>query len=226
MRRLCEQLSAKEKSMTDDTLQIANGYGNVDVRDRLPGGYVHIKGQRLQPLCRKLRIKYAKALVEIKKYRRDRHSPVFDGVVVSSRSADKLLAEIVARQERSTNRRKPTPEQRVAARSRRQQLDVGKFAAMIRQRFPSIPEDEDTEIAEHACEISSGRVGRSNVADDPVMAAVIAHIRHCHTNYEQLLDRPCELDVDPEERAELRREARHQVADQIRVITEKWQQPQ
>jgi hypothetical protein len=181
MRRLCEQLSAKEKSMTDDTLQIANGYGNVDVRDRLPGGYVHIKGQRLQPLCRKLRIKYAKALVEIKKYRRDRHSPVFD---------------------------------------------VGKFAAMIRQRFPSIPEDEDTEIAEHACEISSGRVGRSNVADDPVMAAVIAHIRHCHTNYEQLLDRPCELDVDPEERAELRREARHQVADQIRVITEKWQQPQ
>lgn len=37
-------------------LKIANCYG-------VPPGYAHIRGQRLQPLCRSLGIRYAPALV-------------------------------------------------------------------------------------------------------------------------------------------------------------------
>ena len=77
-------------------LSIVNSYGNVDVRNKLSKAYKHIRGKRLQPLCRKLGIKYAQALVEMKQSGVYYH-PVFDGVVVSARSAPKLLEAIIAR---------------------------------------------------------------------------------------------------------------------------------
>ena len=210
---------------THNTLKIASVYGTVDVRDGVPKGYVHVSGERLQPLCRKLKIKFAEALVGFKSSRRFGYSPVLDGVIVSSRSAAKLRTEIAARDARSASRKKPTPEQRAAARERREQRDVEKFAARIREQFPSIPPGEDIQIAEHACEIGSGRVGRSTVADDPVMAAVIAHVRHCHTDYDDLLDEACEHAFDREERESLRWAIRDQVREQILSIIEQWEQP-
>lgn len=77
-------------------LKIANRYGNVDVRKGLSKSYRHVSGKRLQPLCRRLGIKFAPALVEFEEsgpYIR----PVFDGVVVWARSAPKLLEAITAR---------------------------------------------------------------------------------------------------------------------------------
>jgi hypothetical protein len=210
--------------MSEDLLKIANGYGNVDVRGGVPGGYVHVPGERLQPLCRKLKIKFAPALIDFTGKRRYGYSPVLDGVVVSSRSAPKLLAELEARQQRSSKRKKPTPEQRAVARKRRQQRDIEQFAAEIRFRFPSMPSGEENEIAGHACKIGSGRVGRSSVAEDPVMAAVVAHVRHCHTNYDELLDAIYELAFDREDRDQMRLEARDQVRDQVRAIIHQWEQ--
>jgi len=85
-------------------ISIANEYGDVDVRNGLTGQYRHISGKRLQPLCRKLNIRFARALVEWGgTYRHPK--PVYNGVVVSAASADKLMAAIQAREEK----RKPAP---------------------------------------------------------------------------------------------------------------------
>jgi hypothetical protein len=61
----------------------------------------------------------------------------------------------------------------------------------IRDSFPGCPPKEENLIAEHACEKHSGRVGRTEAAKDldetAVRLAVVAHIRHAHTNYDRLL---------------------------------------
>jgi hypothetical protein len=70
---------------------------------------------------------------------------------------------------------------------------VQAFADAIRFQFPSCPPDTERKIAEHACLKYSGRVGRSAAAKqlDPqaVYLAVVAHIRHVHTDYDELLMR-------------------------------------
>lgn len=84
------------------SLAIENEYGNVDLTiTGLSSRYQHIRGQRLQPLCRKLGIKYAEAVVGFVGDRRYGFRPRKDGVVVSSQSADKLRALIDERDARA-----------------------------------------------------------------------------------------------------------------------------
>jgi hypothetical protein len=70
---------------------------------------------------------------------------------------------------------------------------VDAFARAIRAQFPGCPAGEETEIAGHACRKYSDRVGRTAAAKefDPeaIRLAVVAHIRHVHTNYDELLGR-------------------------------------
>ena len=79
-------------------------------------------------------------------------------------------------------------------RIRREDLDhqyIDAFASHVRQLFPHCPPGRELEIAEHACRKYTGRVGRSAAAksfdEHAVHLAVIAHIRHRETNYDQLL---------------------------------------
>src|SRR6185436_1338405 len=79
-------------------------------------------------------------------------------------------------------------------RIRRDDLDqqyIEAFAGRVRELFPHIPPEREFEIAEHACRKYSGRVGRSSAAksfdEHAVRLAVLAHIRHRETNYDQLL---------------------------------------
>jgi len=66
----------------------------------------------------------------------------------------------------------------------------------ILQRYPNCPAKEARRIAEHTGCRSSGRVGRSAAGRaldaSAVNLAVIAHIRHMHTNYDELLMRGTE----------------------------------
>ena len=66
-----------------------------------------------------------------------------------------------------------------------------RFQSKIFELFPGCPPAAAAEIARHACEKHSGRVGRSASAKelDPekVTLAVRAHIRHVHTEYDALL---------------------------------------
>jgi hypothetical protein len=111
--------------------------------------------------------------------------------------------------------------QRERAAERRAELDheyVERFAARVRELFPSCPAGREVEIAEHACLKYSGRVGRSAAAkrleEDTVRIAVVAHIRHAETNYDQLLGRGIE-----------RHEARAMVADAVDQVLARWRAP-
>ena len=70
------------------------------------------------------------------------------------------------------------------------------LAQAILQRYPGCPTDEARRIAEHTGCRSSGRVGRSAAGRaldaSAVDLAVIAHIRHERTNYDELLMRGTE----------------------------------
>jgi hypothetical protein len=111
--------------------------------------------------------------------------------------------------------------QRVRARAaeRRAELDeryVGEFAERLGDLFPGCPVPERQDIAAHACQKYSGRVGRSAAAQefDPtaIELAVRAHIRHCHTPYDKLLARGI-----------AREEARQQVRDAVDEVFKRWQ---
>ncbi len=77
------------------------------------------------------------------------------------------------------------------------------------------PPGIDLQIAEHACQKYSGRVGRSagakNLDEKEIGLAVIAHIRHTQTNYDELLAKGYE-----------RAEARSIVNDRIDKVLESW----
>jgi len=83
---------------------------------------------------------------------------------------------------------------RAQAAERRAELDqayIARFAARIRALYPHCPDGRETVIAEHACRKFSGRIGRSGAAKsfdpDAVRLAVVAHIRHAETPYDDLL---------------------------------------
>lgn len=68
---------------------------------------------------------------------------------------------------------------------------TSEFTFKVKQLFPNCPNDEVIAIAEHATVRGSGRVGRTAAAkkldDESIRLAVIAYIRHKHTDYDRLL---------------------------------------
>lgn len=109
--------------------------------------------------------------------------------------------------------------QRERAAERRAELDadfVKRFGARIRERFPRLPRGREKVIAEHACRKHSGRVGRSAAAkaleEEVVRLAVIAHIRHAATRYDNLLATGYD-----------RWEARAEVTPAVDEVLAKWE---
>lgn len=81
--------------MIQRTLSIANEFGNVDLtRQKLSKRYVHVRGKRLQPICRRLRINFLEAVVGFDGSSKYGFRPIKDGVVVSAKTAPKLFAAI------------------------------------------------------------------------------------------------------------------------------------
>ena len=102
---------------------------------------------------------------------------------------------------------------------RRREFDreyVERFAQRVRELYPCCPGNVERRIAEHACLKYSGRVGRSAAAkafdEEAVRLAVVAHIRHVETPYDELLAAGWD-----------RREARRQVEEQVRCVLDTWQ---
>jgi len=102
--------------------------------------------------------------------------------------------------------------------ARRVELDqeyLQRFAARMRKLLPCCPAGREQVIAEHACQKYSGRVGRSakakNLADEAILLAVIAHIRHAETNYDDLLSQGWD-----------RSQARDQVKELVETVLDHW----
>jgi hypothetical protein len=101
---------------------------------------------------------------------------------------------------------------------RRAELDAefaAQFAARIRQLYPGCPPDRSERIASHACQKYSGRIGRSAAAkrldEEAVHLAVVAHVRHDETRYDELLARGVE-----------RRDARDRVREDVDRALSGW----
>lgn len=133
------------------------------------------------------------------------------GILVEDKALHQAEQECLADSEVRARRRQREAE-------RRAELDreyVKRFAARVREMYPRCPSGRELVIAEHACLKYSGRIGRSasakSLADEAVKPAVIAHIRHAETNYDELLARGVE-----------RGDARDEVAGAVNRVLRSW----
>jgi hypothetical protein len=133
------------------------------------------------------------------------------GLLVEDQALEQAEKECLADAEIRTRRRQREAERRADL----DQQYVARFAARVRELYPQCPAGREMVIAEHACLKYSSRVGRTasakGLADKAVDLAVIAHIRHAETQYDQLLQRYWD-----------RRDARASIAEKVRHIRAKW----
>ena len=134
------------------------------------------------------------------------------GILVTEEALEKAEQECLGDAElRERNRVKAA-----AARELKDSDYINKFADKISEMFPSCP--DSAEIADHACEKYSKRVGRSASAKElnpqDIILAVRAHIRHKHTNYDRLLAENYD-----------RHDARELVSGTIESVLDSWKKP-
>jgi len=93
-----------------------------------------------------------------------------------------------------------------------------KMTQEISRLFPGCPPKEARSIAEHSARRGSGRVGRTaagqSLEESALTLAVVAHIRHRHTRYDQLLMRGYD-----------RGEARASIRRDVDRVLETWRNP-
>ncbi|HJS17670.1 MAG TPA: DUF2293 domain-containing protein [Anaerolineales bacterium] len=133
------------------------------------------------------------------------------GLLVEEAALQRAEKECLADEEIRVRRREREAE-------RRAELDQGyvmRFTARVRELFPNGPAGREQVIAEHACQKYSGRVGRcadaKRLDEEFIHLAVVAHIRHAETNYDEFLAQGME-----------RREARGEVQDEIDQVLARW----
>jgi hypothetical protein len=155
--------------------------------------------------------KHSRLWAVVVEWSRSRKRYERQGLLVEPEAIDRAIEESEADAEARERRR-----EREAVR--REALDreyVAAFARAVRERFPSAPAGAEQAIAEHACRKYSGRVGRSAAAkaldEEAVFLAVQAHVRHAHTDYDELLARYGDRAL-----------ARHEVRARIEELLDAW----
>ncbi|MGI9066667.1 MAG: DUF2293 domain-containing protein [Pyrinomonadaceae bacterium] len=155
--------------------------------------------------------KYSTLSAVVLKFSRARRRYERQGLLVEENALQQAEAECLAESEVRSRRAE-------RERIRREDFDhqyIQAFANRVRELFPHTPKGREQEIAEHACRKYSGRVGRSAAAksfdEEAVRLAVIAHIRHSETNYDEMLGKGWP-----------RHEARAHVRNQVDQISESW----
>ena len=156
--------------------------------------------------------KYSKISAAILRYNKSRKRFQRQGVLVEEKALEQAKLDCEADAAKREIQRKKSA-------VRRDKLDreyQERFTARIRQLFPFCPAQKEFEIAKHACEKYSGRVGRSADAkalnDQYVRLAVIAHVRHTETDYDNLLSN-----------RHKKREARKQIRDSVEDVLRLWE---
>ncbi len=133
------------------------------------------------------------------------------GLLVEVEALERAEQECLADEEVRARRR----EREAARRAELDQQYVQQFAERVRELYPHCPPGREVTIAEHACLKYSGRVGRSAAArsfdEQAIRLAVVAHIRHTETPYDELLASGYE-----------RREARAQVEGTVARVLSRW----
>ncbi len=156
--------------------------------------------------------KHSRLSAVVLKWSKARNRYERQGLLVEEAALDQAESECLADAEARERRKERDAE-------RRAQLDgvyVEAFARRVRQLYPGCPARREYVIAEHACLKYSGRVGRSAAAkaldEDALRLAVVAHIRHSETCYDELLNSCSERQV-----------ARASVRHKVEEVLDAWQ---
>lgn len=199
---------------------------------KLPSGaFLYMDGQR--PLClacadldqlvylpsgdaaltRRAR-KHSRLSAVVVRFSRSRKRYERQGVLVAEAGLQRAEEECLQDADQRVRRR-----ERDQVRRATQDRDlVDRMTAAILTMFPGCPSGEARDIAEHTAVRGSGRVGRSAAGqaldEGSLTAAVIAHVRHCHTRYDELLMAGWD-----------RRDARQRVQDVIDQVLGRWRNP-
>jgi hypothetical protein len=154
---------------------------------------------------------YATLSAVVLKWSRGRNRYERQGLLVEETALEKAEKECLADDEVRARRREREAERRVEL----DQKYMERFAKRVRELFPLCPHGREVVIAEHACLKYSGRIGRTATAksldESAIRLAVIAHIRHAETPYDDLL--ATGLD---------RWEARARVEGKVDAILNRW----
>jgi hypothetical protein len=134
------------------------------------------------------------------------------GILVAPEAIDRAETECLADEEQRARQR-----ERAAVRREAEDLEYeAGVARKLQGLYPGCPAAEAARIASWTCRKHSGRVGRSAAAKefDPqaLRLAVIAHIRHEHTRYDELLMRHGDRQL-----------ARAEVRDEIDRVLARWE---
>lgn len=155
--------------------------------------------------------KYSTLAAVVLKWSRARKRYERQGLLVEESALQRAEQECFNDAEARTRRRERESE-------RRAELDqeyIVRFAKRVRELFPNCPSGREELIAEHACQKYSGRVGRSagakNLDEEFIRLAVIAHVRHIETNYDELLAQGMD-----------RQQAREHVREEIDKVLDGW----
>jgi hypothetical protein len=155
--------------------------------------------------------KHSILVAVVLKWSRARKRYERQGLLVEELALEEAERECLADSEARARRREREAE-------RRAELDreyVEHFALRVRELFPRCPAGREVGIAEHACLKYSGRIGRTASAKDldekAVRLAVIAHIRHEETRYDELMAKGYD-----------RWDARFQVEEEVDRILSEW----
>jgi hypothetical protein len=155
--------------------------------------------------------KYSTLSAVVVRFSRSRKRYERQGLRVESSAFERSQEECLSDEEK----RRIAREKAALVREQADHQYVGQFTESIRLRYPDCPVGEAEAIAKHACAKYSGRVGRSAAAKSfdatAIDLAVKAHVRHAHTEYDQLLSRGWE-----------RSEARSAVSERVAEIMERW----
>lgn len=155
--------------------------------------------------------KYSKLTAVVVKWSRTRKRYERQGLLVENEAIEQAETECLA----DAGQREVRLVQGAVRRAELDEKYLAAFANRVRELFPGCPAGREKVIAEHACRKYSGRVGRSSRAkaldENAVRLAVVAHIRHQETGYDELL-----LQGDE------RMAAREQVRTRITDVLQKW----
>ncbi len=135
------------------------------------------------------------------------------GMLVEEAALERAEEECLADADKRLRQR----ERAEVYREKQDQVLATRMTSSIRQMFPGCPPAEAERIAAHTSVRGSGRVGRSAAGraldEEALRAAVIAAIRHRHTDYDRLLMKGWD-----------RMDARDAVRDDIDRLLDEWRQ--
>lgn len=155
--------------------------------------------------------KFSSLTAQVLQFNRRRKHYERIGLLVTPESIDQAEASM----DEDASDRAVQRQKAAAARVKEDAKLVASMTALILTDFPKCPAKEAQQIAEHTAVRGSGRVGRSeagrSLATNAIELAVIAWIRHQHTNYDSLLMRGV-----------ARQDARDQIRAGVQKKLEQW----